>query len=900
MKNRRIIHWILIIVFIWVVVSRFADIQKLAETLSKGQWQWVVAAAFIQVIYYLAFTGLYWSSFDTVEVKSRLWNLIPVVFGSIFLNVVAPTGGASGAALFIDDASRRGQSAARATAGTFLQLIADFSSFSLVLAFGLVYLFIQHDLKSYEIIAAIILFIIILSLCGVLLLGLWRSSWLRSLLNWFKNVVNRFMGWISRKVLRSKEVSPFLEESWVENNVDEFTYAASAIGTHPFRLARTLTIALIGHILDLLTLFILFRAFGEHIKFGPLVAGYAVGVLFWIVSITPQGIGVVEGLMAVVYASLGVNGNIATVVALGFRGLTFWIPLFLGFVSLQRVKSFRAQVRSTSEVWTVRIVAILTGIMGLINILSATTPTITSRLELLRNVLPLEIRHGSHLASVLAGFALLLLAGSLWRRKRVAWVLTITMLLISIPSHLLKGLDYEEAILAGMLIVWLLFLRNEFHARSDRPSFIQGVRGLVLAFLFTLIYGVLGFYLIDRTFTQRYELFPAIQLTLVMLTQFYYPGAEPLTHFGRYFITSFYMVEAVTGGYSLLMLVRPVLVRTPATPQENQRAREIVEAYGNTSLARFTILRDKSHYFSPGGTMFAFVVKHRIALALGDPIGPPQDIDKAIEVFNEFCATNGWEPAFYQCQPDTLEVYRKHGFQAMSIGQEAIVDLKTFTLEGRSNKSLRTSMNRLVRVGYHTELHLPPLSDQLMVTLAQISDEWLTAMGGSEKRFSLGWFEDEYIRNGPVMVVVSQEGHISAFTNIIPEYKLNESSIDMMRHRREVEPGTMDFLFISLIQWARENKYDTFNLGLSSLAGVGEKRDSPAIEKALHYIYEHVNQFYNFKGLHEFKDKYNPTWSPRYLIYKNDASLPAIALAMIQADSGDDVILSMFKELLFK
>jgi phosphatidylglycerol lysyltransferase len=209
-------------------------------------------------------------------------------------------------------------------------------------------------------------------------------------------------------------------------------------------------------------------------------------------------------------------------------------------------------------------------------------------------------------------------------------------------------------------------------------------------------------------------------------------------------------------------------------------------------------------------------------------------------------------------------------------------------------------MNRLVRVGYHTELHLPPLSDQLMGTLAQISDEWLTAMGGTEKRFSLGWFEDEYIRNGPVMVVVSQEGYISAFTNIIPEYKLNESSIDMMRHRREVEPGTMDFLFISLIQWAIENKFDTFDLGLSSLAGVGEKRDSPAIEKALHYIYEHVNQFYNFKGLHEFKDKFNPTWSTRYLVYKNDASLPAIALAMIQADSGDDVIVSMLKELLFR
>lgn len=179
-----------------------------------------------------------------------------------------------------------------------------------------------------------------------------------------------------------------------------------------------------------------------------------------------------------------------------------------------------------------------------------------------------------------------------------------------------------------------------------------------------------------------------------------------------------------------------------------------------------------------------------------------------------------------------------------------------------------------------------------------VSDEWLATMHGAEKRFSLGWFDDEYIRNCPVMAVHSPEGDITASANIIPEYQLNETTVDLMRRRREVEPATMDFLFVSLIQWAKEQGYATFNLGLSPLSGVGAEVDDPAIERAMHYIYEHVNRFYNFKGLHAFKEKCNPESSARYLIYPGLASLPTGALAVISADSGNSFLWDHLKEAL--
>ncbi|MEW6288198.1 MAG: phosphatidylglycerol lysyltransferase domain-containing protein, partial [Chloroflexota bacterium] len=223
----------------------------------------------------------------------------------------------------------------------------------------------------------------------------------------------------------------------------------------------------------------------------------------------------------------------------------------------------------------------------------------------------------------------------------------------------------------------------------------------------------------------------------------------------------------------------------------------------------------------------------------------------------------------------------------LCIGHEGIVNLKTFTLEGKEGKALRPPLNKLTKAGYTFRLHEPPIPDKLLEELRTISDEWLTMMHGSEKKFSLGWFEDEYIRHSPIAAVHAPEGWITAFANFVPEYQRNELTVDLMRRRSEIENGTMEFLFVSMFQWAKERGYDGFNLGLSALSGVGEKPGDPVIERVMHFVYENVNQFYNFKGLHAFKEKFHPEWSPRYLIYRGTANLAQAWLAVTQANSGE-------------
>jgi len=549
--------------------------------------------------------------------------------------------------------------------------------------------------------------------------------------------------------------------------------------------------------------------------------------------------------------------------------------------------------RTRIGLWTA---SLLTGLVGLVNLVSAVTPSLPQRTALLKQFFPFYIRAGGHLFAAITGFVLLTLATNLLRRKRVAWLLTVGLLVVSIISQLVKGLDYEESLLAGVLLLQLILMRNVFTAQSDRPSIAQGIQVLIGALVFTLAYGTIGFFFLDRLFTVNhhmvtFNLRDALLQTLAMFFTADNAGLEAKTRYGEFFANSIYTVGIVTLTYALLMLLRPVLLRDSADPLERQRAQEIVEQYGRTSLARFTLLHDKSYYFSPlGCSVIAYVPKGRGAVALGDPIGPLEDRREAIVGFQHYCFRNDWHPTFYQTLPDDLDLYRSLGLRVLQIGEEAIVDLKTFTLKGKANQNLRTAINRLTKAGHEIKFYEPPLPDELLRQMRAVSDEWLKLMNGAEKQFSVGWFDDAYVRESQVIAVHTSEGRISAFANVVPAYQTNRVAVDLMRRRTEVENGTMEFLFASMLQHFQHLGYDGFNLGLSPLSGVAKTQKSPRLEHVLNYLYKHLNQFYNFKGLHAFKEKFQPCWEPRYLVYPGLTTLPDVVVALVRADSGDRLL----------
>ncbi|HBK96676.1 MAG TPA: hypothetical protein DD001_04770 [Microcoleaceae bacterium UBA10368] len=542
--------------------------------------------------------------------------------------------------------------------------------------------------------------------------------------------------------------------------------------------------------------------------------------------------------------------------------------------------------------WTA---SFLTGLVGVINLLSAVTPSLPDRRNWLEPFFPFTVRAGGHFFAAVIGFMLLTLATNLLRRKRIAWLVTVGLLSLSIVVHLIKGLDVEESLLSGVLLFQLLVMRKSFTAQSDRPSIAQGIRVLLGALLFTLAYGTMGFYILDGRFevneqAVNFDFDRALFQTLAMFFTADDAGLVPKTRFAEFFADSIYGVGSVTLGYALLMLLRPVLLRDSASFSERNKAKEIVGKYGRTTLARLALLEDKSYYFSPSGkSTIAYVPKGRGAIALGDPIGPPEDRKEAIVGFQEFCDRNDWYPTFYQTLPDDLEIYYALGFRVVQIGEAAIVNLKDFTLKGKANQNLRTAINRLTKAGHQVKFYEPPLSSELMRQMKAVSDEWLQMVQGAEKQFSVGWFNETYLRETRVIAIHTPDGKISAFANMIsPGDRV--IGVDLMRRRTEVENGTMECLFASMLQHCQALGYAEFDLGLSALAGVGEAEQSGRLEKVLIYLSEHLSKFYNFQGLHSFKDKFGPRWEARYLVYPSLGSLPDVVVALIRADSGDRLL----------
>jgi phosphatidylglycerol lysyltransferase len=881
MRLRRLFFWLLIIAFVWVITGQIGNAEKVNHLFWQGQWQWVLLALGLQGIYQLLQAWLFQAAFAAVGVPSGLRDLLRLTLAARFVHTTAPSGGTGGMALFVDDAVQRGQSGARAAAGTLVKAVADYSAFSIILTAGMVALVTLHDLKVYEVALALGLYLYLAGIAVLLGLGLWQPLRLYRWFYWLANQVNHLGGWFRYPAL--------LQTEWPERNALEFARAARSLVLRPTYLAGLLGLALLAHLTCVGTLYTLFWAFNLPTTIAMVIAGYAMTGLFTLVAPTPNGIGVVEGLLPIVYGSLGLKALEAVLITLVYRVLAFWLPLLIGFVLVQRSTTFHRPQHTWSVGGQVQLIAWLTGLMGILNVLSAARPALADRAALLAHFSPLAVQHGSNLAAVLAGFALLLLANGLAHRKHSAWLLTLAVLFLSALSHLLKGLDYEEAAIALGIVGYMLWYRDEFHALSDRPSLWQGVQVILLAFVFTLGYSAFGFYLLDRHYHIQFGLRAAIRQTIIMFTQFYDPGLQPITGFGRYFADSIYIVGASTLGFGLFMLLRPVLVRQPATASQRTQARQLVEAHGRSVLARLVLLPDKSYYFSPGGAVIGYAVRSGVAVALGDPIGPDAEMLAAIQGFQRYAQRHGWRAAFYQTLPDHLAHYQAAGLDVVRVGHEAVVDLATFTLTGGANKPLRNAINRLTKLGQRAVVLHPPYLAELLSELEEISDEWLTMLHSSEKRFSVGWFDRDYLGEGPIAVVYTASGEISAFANIVRGYQRNEASVDLMRRRADLENGTMDLLFVTMLDWAKQQGFATFNLGLSAFSGIGEQPTDPALEKAMNYIYEHLDQFYNFKGLHEYKEKFHPHWEPRYLAYPGVVSLPAVLAALVRLGSGENL-----------
>lgn len=603
---------------------------------------------------------------------------------------------------------------------------------------------------------------------------------------------------------------------------------------------------------------------------------YAAAVAVGLLSHVPAGLGVFEAVIVLLLPDAPSGAVLGSLLV--YRAVYYVLPLLVAGLLLiaEELRTRRHHIVKAHRVaaayltpLTPQIAAALAFVAGAVLLLSGATPNLDERIAALRRLLPLAILEVSHLVGSMVGLGLIVLAAALRRRVREAYHISMILLATGVAASLLKGLDVEEALLLTLVIGVLWTGREAFYRPSSilaeryTPAWVMSIAGVIAASIWV---GMLAYrnveYSDDLWWTFAFDADAPRMLRAAL-------------------------VVSVAGFFVLLLnLLRPARPEpVTASAADLERAAAAI-AHSDDTLANAALMGDKRLLFNDDGTAFVmYQVSGSSWVALGDPVGPPERADELIWRFRELSDRHGGASVFYQARRDGLARYIDLGLAAFKLGEEARVPLADFSLEGGARSVLRQDHRRAVRDGATFEVVAAADVPALLPALERISSAWLAEKAAAEKHFSLGAFSPEYLSRFDV-ALVRREGEPVAFANIWPAGTKRELSIDLMRFGPDAPRSAMDFLFVELMLWGRQQGYGYFNLGMAPLAGLEQHPLAPAWHRVGNFVFRHGEHFYNFDGLRRYKTKFRPEWQPRYLVAPGGIALPRILVDVSTLISG--------------
>ncbi|MDQ0390765.1 bifunctional lysylphosphatidylglycerol flippase/synthetase MprF [Labrys monachus] len=595
---------------------------------------------------------------------------------------------------------------------------------------------------------------------------------------------------------------------------------------------------------------------------------FAVATVLGVISHVPGGVGIFEATLLLAQPQIPRADMVGSLLL--FRLVYYAVPFAIACLMLglyearqrrQAVGRAAQAVQSIARPLAPRVAGIAVFIGGVILLISGATPAEQYRLVILHRLVPLPFVETSHFAASVTGFVLLIVAYGLIRRMANAWRMAVLLLTAAAVFSLLKGLDFEEAIVCSVVAAFLVFYKDEFYRQADlfsvRPSF-EWVVACIVAVGASIW---LGFF-VSRN----------IEYQNMLWWDFAYREDVP-----RFMRATLGIVVAAVGIAAYIMMNRSRVAFDPATPEEMQALIPLIES-STRSDAHLALLGDKRFLLSAGGKGFTmYAVQGRSWVAMGDPVAPEEEIDGLVWRFKELVDRHGGTAVFYQVTTGHLPTYLDAGFSLAKLGEEAWVDLAKFTLEGSEGRRLRQAKAKAERSGATFDIVPAAGVPAILGELEAVSDAWLNEKGKKEKGFSLGFWSPDYVRRYD-QAVIRQNGHIVAFANIWRGSDKKEYTVDLMRYLPDGPAGMMDLLFIGLLAQAKSEGYRWFNLGMAPLSGLPHHRLASMWSRIGAFVYRRGDRFYNFEGLRAYKDKFKPEWRPKYLAFPGGLALPQILM----------------------
>lgn len=630
-------------------------------------------------------------------------------------------------------------------------------------------------------------------------------------------------------------------------------------------------------ITGILHLYIAMLALGFEPSWPAAVIGYIVMVILLIASPFLRGLGAIEISITYILAQFGFPVTAAASITLLFRFFEFWLPLISGLFSF---------ISKKDNLILRTLPAFIIFVLGIVNIISTITPAIPTRLRLMQDLLPESMISTSNGLVLVFGLVLVILSVFLLQGSRRAWFMAILLTSLSVLGHLLKAADYEEAILAFVALSSLVYTRKLYklkpHPKLTRISYFV----LLYSVLALLFFGTLSFYFIDkRHFGIDFELWAAVKTILRMFFLFDSSGLEPKTMFAKEFLYAIYTSGALVVAFIFYNLLKPYFSKPYNSEEDRKLAAELVEKYGNSALDYFKTYPDKFFFFAQDRDGFiSFKVTRYFAFVLENPVCKDEVAMSSLIIdFDKFCEENGFINVYYRVNKESLGVYEKLGKKSFPIGEEAIVDLNTFTLEGQKIRTTRSAINRLTSEGFEIKIYHAPIKEGLLQKLEHVSNNWLKEMNQKEIAFTQGVFDRTILKNQTIITVEDKEEKVHAFLNLIPDYVPGEATYDLIRKVSDAPNGVLDMLLAKTLIYLKEQGYKAVNIGMAPLSGIEGVK---LTEKSIKFAYENLKPLGHFKGLRKYKEKFFPHWEQKFLVYSYNYHLLQVPGALKRVSEG--------------
>jgi lysyl-tRNA synthetase, class II len=543
-------------------------------------------------------------------------------------------------------------------------------------------------------------------------------------------------------------------------------------------------------------------------------------------------------------------------------------------------------IRQRTSRFTPALAAIAAGLVGLINVASALTPNIRWRGHLLLDFEPVEAMRLFHAFALPAGAALLLVAPYLLKRRRRAYQTAIVLMLLLGVLDLLKGLDFEEMAITWLTAGMLFRGRDAFRVQHDRISLRSAVWRVPLLGVCGLAVAVLAAWA-----TAGHPSWASVMRETgdLLLWQ-----GGPL-HFERHGIHHHYFAWVPLGVHLVqigtLVAMAYVIFRPlagPAAlpdPAARDAAAALVREHGADTLSYFKLRTDKHYLFSADRSAFVgYRVEGGVVLLSGDPVGPDEALPGLLADLCEFAASRGLRVGAIGASRRLLPLYEQLGLRTMYLGDEAIVELDRFSLEGRPIRKVRQSVSRLHKAGFRTELHpvatLPPgLAAEVEEVLERGRE------GAPERGFSMAMdsIRGEHDEDTLVLLARDEDGAVRGVLHFVPCYGRSAMSLSFMRRDPDTPNGLTEFMVVKAIEVLRERGLAEMSLNFAAFARWMHSPEGPS-ERVLGKLIAVGNPYFQIESLYRFNAKFFPRWEPRYLVYQGALGLPRASLAAMWAE----------------